>query len=427
MPLILKQPARPEQSNSKLIPGPGVAQAAAKAKQHEKRAKTTYIKLQTLTMFTQQLAAMLEAGLPLVNTLEALMDQIEDPIFRTIVKEVRNDIATGTPFSEAARKWPRAFPNIFCSLVEAGEASGTLPEMLEKVAGYFEATLKLQKKVKSAMTYPIAVISIAVILVNILLIFVVPVFADLFGGFGKELPGPTQALVDVADVLKGNWLGFTRTKAELIADALARGTPKDKIQVKAEDADALSYVPWNTVYLCVIGYVIFVIALRYFRTARGKQVRDRLVLRLPIVGELTRKVAVSRFCRTFSILTKGGVPILKVVDICSRASDNIFIEEACTDINKHLNQGGQLSEVIATKPYFHTLVRHMIRAGEQTGNIDGMLVKVSNFFDQEIDNAVGALTSLMEPILICVLGIIVGSIVVCMFLPIFTIADAVGG
>src|SRR6218665_3936212 len=186
MALIVNQSSK---SASKAAPtktaNPKAAQTAAKTKYYEKKAKGASIKLEVLTMFTQQLSAMLEAGLPLVNTLEALMDQIEDPVFKVIVKSVRADIAGGTPFSEAVRKWPNAFPNIFCSLVEAGEASGTLAEMLEKVAGYFEATLKLQKKVKSAMTYPVAVLSIAFILVNVLLIFVVPVFADMFGGAGK--------------------------------------------------------------------------------------------------------------------------------------------------------------------------------------------------------------------------------------------------
>jgi type IV pilus assembly protein PilC len=428
MALIVNKPTRQaDKSPGGRVANPKAAEQAAKSKYYEKKAKNSSIKLEVLTMFTQQLSAMLEAGLPLVNTLEALMEQIEDPIFKVIVKEVRNDIASGTPFSEAVRKWPRVFPNIFCSLVEAGEASGSLAEMLNKVAGYFEASLKLQKKVKSAMTYPIAVVSLAVILVNVLIIFVVPVFAEMFGSFGKELPGPTQMLIDMANFMRGNMLGFTHTKAELIAQAIDAGTKKDKIVINDDDISALSAIPWNTLYIVAIGYVVVHFVAKFVKTPRGREVKDHFILKVPIVGELVRKINVSRFCRTFAILLKGGVPILKAVDICSKASDNIYIEKACTEINKHLNQGGQMSEVISTQPYYHSIVKHMIKAGEQTGNVDGMLVKVANFFDQEIDNVVASLTSLMEPILICTLGIIVGGIVICMFLPIFQLSNVVGG
>ena len=423
MALIVKQPAKPA---AKPLSNPKAAESAAKNKYYEKKAKTTEIKLEVICMFTQQLSAMLEAGLPLVNTLEALLDQIEDPVFKLIIKEVRSDLASGTPFSEAARKWPNAFPNIFCSLVEAGEASGSMAEMLAKVATYFEASLKLQKKVKSAMTYPIAVISLAVILVNVLLIFVVPVFAEMFSGFGKELPGPTQMLIDVADFLKGNLLGFSQTKAELISEALSAGKKKTEIIINDDQIGALAYIPWNTIYIAGAVVAALKVVKNFIKTPRGREVKDRMLLKIPIVGELVRKIAVSRFCRTFSILLKGGVPILKAVDICSKASDNVYIEKACVEINRHLNQGGQMSEVIATQPYYHNIVKHMLKAGEQTGNVDGMLVKVSNFFDQDIDNIVASLTSLMEPILICTLGIIIGGIVVCMFMPIFQMSNVVG-
>jgi type IV pilus assembly protein PilC len=416
---------------------PGAAQAAAKQLYYLKKAKSTEVKLDILTMFTQQLSAMLEAGLPLVNTLEALIDQIEDPIFKVIIREVRNDIAAGTPFSEACRKWPNAFPNIFCSLVEAGEASGAMAEMLAKVAGYFEASMKLQKKVKSAMTYPIAVISMATVLVNILLIFVVPVFGEMFSGFGKDLPGPTQFLIDFSDFMKGNILGFTQTKREFMDAAIDTLVSQGKsladakkaakaVPIKDEDISALSYIPWNVLYIGTLVFVALKSLKKFVKTPRGRDVRDRVVLKMPVVGELVRKINVSRFCRTFSILLKGGVPILKAIEICSKASDNVYIEKACSDINKHLNSGGQLSEVISTQPYFPTIVRHMAKAGEQTGNVDGMLVKVSNFFDQDIDNLVGSLTQLMEPILICTLGIVIGGIVMAMFMPIFQLSSVVG-
>jgi type IV pilus assembly protein PilC len=220
---------------------------------------------------------------------------------------------------------------------------------------------------------------------------------------------------------------LTPRQTELIAKALAEGAKKDKIIINDDDISALSAIPWNTLYIAAILYVVIHFVAKFVKTPRGREVKDRFILKVPIVGELVRKINVSRFCRTFAILLKGGVPILKAVDICSKASDNVYIEKACTEINKHLNQGGQMSEVISTQPYYHSIVKHMIKAGEQTGNVDGMLVKVANFFDQEIDNVVASLTSLMEPILICTLGIIVGGIVICMFLPIFQLSSVVGG
>jgi type IV pilus assembly protein PilC len=361
-------------------------QAIAKQKAYERKARRQNIKLGEITVFTQQLSSMLEAGLPLVSALEALMDQTENPVFKIIIREVRNDISGGTSFSLAVRKFPNAFPNLFTSMVEAGEASGALAAIMGKVSSYFEDSMKLQKKVKSAMTYPITVITMATGLVSILLIKVVPVFADMFASFGHALPAPTQFLIDLSNFLARWWWAILGT-----------------------------------------GYGLFRLYKKVTATPRGREIKHRVVAKLPIVGNLSRKINISRFCRTYAILLRSGVPILRSIEICSRASDNIFIENACLAITRQVSSGGQLSEVIATQPYFPSTVRHMTRAGEQTGNVDGMMNKVADYYDNEINNIVGSLTSLMEPLLICFLGVVVGGIVMAMFMPIFQMSSLAGG
>ena len=360
-------------------------QRLAKRKSYEKQAPRKKIKLQELTVFTQQLAAMLEAGLPLVTSLEALEDQTENPVFQVIIRNVRTDVSAGKSFSESCAVYPRAFPNLFISMVEAGEASGGLAEILDKTSVYFEETVKLIKQIKGAMTYPVAVIGLSVGLVNILLIFVIPVFAEMFADFGAELPKPTQILIDLSEFLK-------------------------------------SYI----VFL-IIGFAAFIWAFkRVVSTPKGRRIKDQTMLKLPVIGELTRKVSLSRFCRTYAILMRAGVPILRTLEIVRKASDNTYIEAACKEVSKHISQGGQVSEVLAIDPYFPPMVKHMTRAGEQTGNVDGMMVKVADFYDNEVDTLVSALTSLMEPLLICFLGIVVGGIVMAMFLPIFQLSSVVG-
>lgn len=362
------------------------SQRLAKQKQFEKQARRKKIKLDQLCVFTQQLSSMLEAGLPLVSALEALQDQTEDPVFRVIIRNVKMDISSGTAFSEAVTKYPNAFPNLFTSMVEAGEASGGLAHILGKVAIYFEETVKLIKQVKSAMTYPIAVILLAVGLVQVLLIFVIPVFADMFSSFGKELPKPTLLLIATSNFLK-------------------------------------SYI----IYLLIGFFIFWHVMKRILKTPRGRRAKDVVIKRLPIVGDLSQKIALSRFTRTYSILLKSGVPILRTLEIVSNASGNTYIEMACKQISKNISQGGQLSETIADLPYFPPTVRHMAKAGEQTGNVDGMMAKIADFYDAEIETTVDALTSLLEPLLIVVLGVVIGSIVMAMFLPIFNLANVIGG
>lgn len=385
MAMITSGAAAPSSNRNQKKPTFWEGQRLAKQKAYEKKSKRAKVKLEEMTVFTQQLASMLEAGLPLVPSLEALQEQTENPVFQIIIRDVRSDVASGTAFSDAVRKYPRAFPNLFISMVEAGEASGGLAEILGKVAVYFEDSVKLTKKVKGAMTYPIAVIGLATALVQVLLIFVIPVFAEMFASFGKELPKPTQMLIDLSNFMK-TW--------------------------------------WWAILLIIIALVYTI--KRVVATPKGRRGRDVLLFKIPVLGALIQRVSLSRFCRTYAILLRSGVPILRAIEIVSSASNNTFIETACKEISRHISQGGQLSEVVAANPYFPPTVKHMARAGEQTGNVDGMMNKISDFYDAEIETIVESLTSLMEPLLICVLGIVIGGIVMAMFLPIFNLASVVG-
>lgn len=362
------------------------AQALAKQKALEKKAKTYKLPLGELAIFTQQLASLLTAGLPLVQCLEALQDQTEDPCFRIVIRDVRADISQGNSFSSSVRKFPNSFNTLFVSMVEAGEASGGLAEILGKVASYFESTVKLTKKVKSAMTYPIAVIGLAVALVNVLLIFVIPVFAEMFSDFGAKLPAPTQFLIDLSDFMKAYWW------------ALGLG----------------AYGAWWG-----LG--------KFTSTPNGRRTKDNFLVKAPIFGNLIHKIALSRFCRTYATLIRSGVPILRTLEIVSAASGKVQIEDACEEIAKHVSQGGQVSEVLAANAFFPPMMKHMVKAGESTGNVDGMMTKVADFYDVECEATVAALTSLIEPMLIVFLGIVVGGIVMAMFLPIFQLGAVAGG
>ncbi len=360
-------------------------QRLAKQRAYEKQARKAKIKLAILCTFTQQLASMLDAGLALVSALDALQEQTEHPVFRIIIREVKNDVASGTAFSEAVAKYPNAFPNLFVSMVEAGEASGGLASLMGKVAVYFENSVKLAKKVKSAMVYPISVITLATILVNVLLIFVIPKFAEMYAEFGKELPEFTQFVIDISEFLQSNF------------------------------------------HYIAVGLFMFFWGLKKFTaTPKGRVIKDQTLRHVMVVGTLIQRVSISRFCRTYAILLRSGVPILRALEIVSRASGNTYIEEACRDITRDISQGGQLSDTVAELDYFPPTVKHMARAGEQTGNVDGMMDKVADFYDNEVNNTVDALTSLMQPLIIVFLGVVVGGIVIAMFLPIFNMANAVG-
>lgn len=369
-----------------LRPNVKTAQALAKQKSLERKAQSYRIPLGELAIFTQQLASLLTAGLPLVQCLEALQEQTEDPVFRIIVRDVKSDISSGNSFSAAVKKFPKAFNSLFISMVEAGEASGALAEILGKVASYFEASVKLSKKVKSAMTYPIAVIGLAIALVNVLLIFVIPVFAAMFADFGAKLPAPTQFLIDLSDFLKHNFH-----------------------------------------WIAIGAYAAYWLLKKFVSTPKGRRIKDRFLVRAPIFGNLVHKIALSRFCRTYATLMRSGVPILRTLEIVASASNKVQVEDACVEISKHVSQGGQVSDILAINPFFPPMMKHMVKAGESTGNVDGMMNKIADFYDVECEATVASLTSLIEPMLIVFLGVVVGGIVMAMFLPIFQLGAVAGG
>jgi type IV pilus assembly protein PilC len=375
-------------SSASLTGRPNVrtAQALAKQKALERKAQNYRIPLAELAIFTQQLASLLTAGLPLVQCLEALQEQTEDPVFRIIIRDVKSDISSGNSFSASVKKFPKAFNSLFISMVEAGEASGALAEILGKVASYFEASVKLTKKVKSAMTYPIAVIGLAIALVNVLLIFVIPVFAAMFADFGATLPAPTQFLIDLSAFLKSNFI-----------------------------------------YIAIGAYILYWLLKKFVATPKGRRIKDRFLIRAPIFGNLIHKIALSRFCRTYATLMRSGVPILRTLEIVASASNKVQVEDACVEISKHVSQGGQVSDILAINTFFPPMMKHMVKAGESTGNVDGMMNKIADFYDIESEATVASLTSLIEPMLIVFLGVVVGGIVMAMFLPIFQLGAVAGG
>lgn len=359
-------------------------QKLAKQKAYEKQAPKKKIKLQELTVFTQQMAAMLEAGITLVSALEAIQDQTQNPHFQIIIRNIKNEVSAGRTLSEACADYPRAFPKMFVSMVQAGEASGGLAEILEKTSLYFEETVKLFRRVKSAMTYPTVVILIAIALVIVMLVGVIPVFAEMFESFDQQLPRPTLILMGISSFMKSNIL-------LLLGGAL----------------------------------VAFFVIRHLISTPKGRIKKDRLLARIPVIGELIKKISLSRFCRTYAILIRAGVPILQTLEIVRNAANNTFVEGACVKISKQINQGGQLSDVLVQDKYFPPMIKHMARAGEQTGNVDGMMIKVANFYDSEVETLIAALTSLMEPLLISFLGVVIGGIVIAMFLPIFNLSTVI--
>jgi type IV pilus assembly protein PilC len=363
------------------------AQNLAKQKGLEKKARGYKLPLEELAIFTQQLSSLLTAGLPLVQCLEALQDQTEDPVFRIVIRDVRVDISSGNSFSSAVKQFPNAFNSLFISMVEAGEASGALAEILAKVAVYFESSVKLTKKVKSAMTYPIAVIGLAVVLVNVLIIFVIPVFAAMFADFGAKLPAPTQMLIDLSEFMGSYW--------------------------------------W-AIALVLVG--VWFTMKKYISTPVGRAQKDRSCwsARRSLVN-LVHKITLSRFCRTYATLIRSGVPILRTLEIVASASNKVQVEGACSEIAKHVSQGGQVSEILASNSFFPPMMKHMVKAGESTGNVDGMMNKIADFYDTECEATVAALTSLIEPLLIVFLGVVVGGIVMAMFLPIFQLGVVAGG
>jgi type IV pilus assembly protein PilC len=331
-----------------------------------------------IALFTRQFSVMLDAGLPLVQCLEILGEQEENRTFQAIIQQTRTDVEAGSSLADAMRKHPKAFDALYTNMVAAGEAGGILDIILQRLSVYIEKVVRLNNQVKSALIYPTSVIVIAAGVVFVILKWVIPVFAQLFAGFGSEMPFLTR-MVLAASGFVGNYFIF------------------------------------------IVAVVIFgIVALnRWHKTPHGRRVLDGLLLKIPIIGMLLRKIAVARFCRTLSTLTASGVPILDGLEITAKTAGNAIIEDAIMAVRKSVEEGKTISEPLAQTKVFPMMVVQMINVGEQTGALDQMLSKIADFFEEEVDTAVAGLMKLIEPIMITVLGVVIGTIVTAMYLPLY--------
>jgi type IV pilus assembly protein PilC len=344
------------------------------------------VNLQDLVIFTRQLATMIDAGLAMVQSLQALADQTDNKVMRDVIKDVTTRVEGGDSYSEALQKHPKVFSRLYFSMVGAGEKGGLLAEILARLATYLENTARLRKKVKSALMYPTAVTVVAIGITTFLLVKVVPVFASIFTDFGGKLPTPTQYLINVSNFMKNNFI--------LIFVALGGA----------------------------IGGWIY-----YIKTPAGRAFWDAKRIKLPIFGQIAHKICLARFTRTMASLVRSGVPILEVLTIVQNTVGNVVMENALKSAAVDIERGEGISAALSKHPVFPVLIIRMLSAGEQTGKIDSMLERVADFLDEEIETTLDGLTSLIEPILIVFLGVVVGGIVVCMFLPIFKLSDLVSG
>ncbi len=343
------------------------------------------VKQRAVAIFTRQLATMIDAGLPLVQSLEILSSQQEDKVFKNIIREIREDVEGGSTFAGALKKHPVTFNELYTNLVVAGEEGGILDTILTRLANYIEKSEALKKKVKSALIYPATIVGVAVIVVAILMIFVIPVFENLFKSSGQNLPLPTLVVVTLSKLIK-------------------------------------KYV----VIFIPAMILLFFLFRKYYQTQNGKAVVDRLLLKLPVFGSLFKKIAVARFSRTLGTLVSSGVPILDGLSIVSRTSGNKTIETAILNARSSIREGETIAEPLSRSGIFPPMVIQMISVGESTGALDSMLSKIADFYEEEVDIAVSNLTSLLEPLLMVFLGVVIGGVVISMYLPIFSMASAVG-
>ena len=342
------------------------------------------IALNDLPMFTRQLGAMLSAGMPLVQTLSALEEQISNKVFKQVVAGIRAQIEGGAMFSEALGQYPSIFNELYVSLIRAGESGGILTESAEQIATFLEANGKLRRKVKSAMMYPLIVMSLALVLATGMITFIVPVFAGIYKDFGGQLPAPTQVLVNISNLLRHNGLAVI-------------------------------------IVLAVLVYVL----RRYRKSPQGAYQWDSFRLRFPIVGVLARKIAVARFASTFAQLIHSGVPILKGLEVVATATGNLVLGKVLLNSRAVVERGEVLSKALRQSGQFPPILIHMLAAGEHTGKMDEMLNKIAEFYDDEVSTSLAGLTSMIEPLLMIFLGVVIGGIVICMFLPIFKMSEIV--
>ncbi len=339
-----------------------------------------------IVVFTRQFATMIDAGLPLVQCLDILSSQQENKTFKAILTEVKEDVESGSTFADALKKHPKAFNDLYVNLVAAGEVGGILDTILNRLAAYIEKALKLKKQVKSAMTYPTTIVGIAFVVIAVILVFVIPAFEKMFADFGGALPMPTQIVINISNFIQ-------------------------------------DYI------IVIIGGIFFAIFAfkKIYATEKGREKLDDFALKLPVFGILIRKVAVAKFSRTMATMISSGVPILDGLDIVSKTAGNKTVEKAINQVRVSISEGKTIAEPLKESGVFPPMVCQMIEVGEQAGAIDTMLSKIADFYDDEVDDAVGNLTAMMEPLLMLFLGTTVGGLVVAMYLPIFKMAGAVGG
>lgn len=340
--------------------------------------------LDDIVIFSRQLATMVDAGIPLVSAFDILAEQAEKSSMQKVLIRIRDDIQTGNSLSGSISKHPNVFSPLYINMVRAGESSGMLDEILDRVATYLEKTSALIRKVKAALIYPAIITIMAIVITTILLIKVVPVFEEIFAGFGASLPTPTLVLIAVSNFLR-------------------------------------HYFFLGLIFLAGGGFILY----RYIKTDKGKTAFDTLLLRLPIFGKLVNKIAVSKFTRTLSTLTKSGVPILTSLEIVGKTSGNKVIEKAVEQVYKNIKEGEKIAEPLAKSKVFPPMVVRMIAVGEETGEMEKMLTKIADFYDEQVEAAISGLTSMIEPLIIAFLGVVIGSIVICMFLPIFKITTII--
>jgi type IV pilus assembly protein PilC len=351
-----------------------------------KKGKTSggKVALQDLVIFTRQLATMIDAGLAMVQCLQGLAEQTQNKVMRDVIKDVCTRVESGDSFSEALVKHPKVFNRLYVSMVAAGEKGGLLAEILARLATYLENTARLRKKVKSAMMYPCIVTLVAIGITMFLLIKVIPVFGEIYTGFGSKLPGPTQFLIDLSDFVR-KW--------------------------------------FIAIIIAIVGLIYG--WLYFIKTKSGREFWDARRIQLPIFGPIAHKICLARFSRTLSSLIRSGVPILEVLQIVSQTVGNVVMEKAIKQASSDIERGEGISAALGKHPVFPNMLIRMCTAGEQTGKMDAMLERISDFLDDEIETTLSGLTSLIEPILIVFLGVVVGGMVIAMFLPIFKLSEVV--
>jgi type IV pilus assembly protein PilC len=341
-----------------------------------------------IVVFTRQFATMINAGLPLIQCLEILSTQSENKVFGKAIGEIKVDVESGSTLADALKKHPKMFDELYVNLVHAGEVGGLLDTILGRLAKHIEKAMKLKSQIKGAMVYPSAILGVAVIVISVLMIFVIPIFAKMFlemSGGAVGLPTPTQLVIDASNFMQSNIL-----------------------------------------YLLTGAAVLVYGIKRYYATPKGRLVMDRLFLRLPVMGDLIRKASVAKFTRTLGTLITSGVPILDGLTITSKTSGNKVVEGAILMARQSISEGKTVAEPLSKGGVFPSMVTHMISVGEATGALDAMLGKIADFYDDEVDAAVAALTAMLEPMMMVFLGTIIGFIVIAMYLPIFKMAAAIG-